>query len=66
MARCKLRADLLLENRGRIREIFNEAVATLDADKLDFATKALTFLESAGQDPERNAINFEEFRRMLS
>lgn len=44
MARCKLRADLLLENRGRIREIFNSAVETLDADKLDFATKALTFL----------------------
>ena len=44
MARCKLRADLLLENRGRVREIFNEAIATLDADKLEFATKALTFL----------------------
>ena len=24
------------------------------------------FLESVGQDPDRNAINFEEFRRMLS
>lgn len=44
MARCKLRADLLLENRGRVREIFNEAIETLDSDKLEFATKALTFL----------------------
>lgn len=44
MARCKLRADLLLENRVRVREIFNEAIETLDADKLEFATKALTFL----------------------
>lgn len=25
-----------------------------------------SFLESAGQDPDRNAINFEEFRKMLS
>ena len=31
MARCKIRADLLIENRGRAREIFNEAIATLDA-----------------------------------
>ena len=24
------------------------------------------FLESVGQDPDRNAVNFEEFRRLLS
>lgn len=45
--------------------VYTEKSVAVRSRKFLYSEKR-QFLESVGQDPDRNAVNFEEFRRLLS